>query len=156
MVFGFDTDTLGSFDNTVRYLVKNRLGSANFNILTPHPGTKVRERLQREGRLLNSDWQNYDHQNVVFKPANMTPFELLSGNFSAWRKFYTPASVLKRLPANMAQPGMYLATNYGLMRGFASRKQEPRAGLTWLKQNDLAGISGKWGAEDGGGHPDNG
>ncbi len=124
MVFGFDTDTLGSFDDTVRYLVKNRLGSANFNILTPHPGTKVRERLKREGRLLNSDWQNYDHQNVVFKPMNMTPFELQSGNSAAWRKFYSPASVLKRLPANMAQPGMYLATNYGLMRGFASRKRE--------------------------------
>jgi hypothetical protein len=124
MVFGFDTDTLGSFDDTVRYLVKNRLGSAQFNILTPRPGTKIRERLKREGRLLNSDWQNYDHQNVVFKPMNMTPFELQSGNSAAWRKFYSPASVLKRLSANMAQPGMYLATNYGLMRGFASRKRE--------------------------------
>ncbi len=113
MVFGFDTDTKEIFDETVRFLIKNKVSTVSFNILTPYPGTKIYEDLKKENRLTITDWRYYDHNTVVFQPKNMTPYELQIGKFNARKKFYRISSVLKRLPGNLYSPVIYFATNYG-------------------------------------------
>ncbi len=113
MVFGFDNDTKEVFEETVNFLIKNKVSTVSFNILTPYPGTKTYEDLKRENRLLTNDWKYYDHNTVVFKPPNMTPFELQLGKIRARLKFYSISSVLRRLNGNLYGIGIYLATNYG-------------------------------------------
>jgi len=113
MVFGFDNDTKEVFEETVNFLIKNKVSTVSFNILTPYPGTKTYEDLKRENRLLTSDWKYYDHNTVVFRPPNMTPFELQLGKIKARLKFYSISSVLRRLNGNLYGIGIYLATNYG-------------------------------------------
>jgi len=113
MVFGLDSDKKEIFDETVRFLIKNKVSTVSFNVLTPYPGTKVYEDLKKENRLTTTDWRYYDHNTVVFEPKNMSRYELQTGKTEARKKFYSIPSVLKRLPGNMYSPLIYLAMNYG-------------------------------------------
>jgi radical SAM superfamily enzyme YgiQ (UPF0313 family) len=116
MVFGFDNDTKETFNDTVRFLIKNKVSSVSFNILTPYPGTKTYDDLKKENRLISGDWRHYNHNTVVFKPKNMTPYELQVGKIKARKMFYSLPSVLLRLFGNLYSPIIYLATNYGHMK----------------------------------------
>jgi len=116
MVFGFDNDTKEVFDETVRFLIKNKVSTVSFNILTPYPGTRTYEELKMENRLTIRDWRYYDHNTVVFKPKKMTAFELQQGKIKARKKFYSLWSVLWRLPGNLYSPVIYFATNIGHMK----------------------------------------
>lgn len=116
MIFGFDNDKKEVFNDTVRFLIKNRISTVSFNILTPYPGTKTFADLKNAGRLLTSDWKYYDHNTVVFQPTNMTPFELQAGKTLARKKFYRLPSVMKRFMGNLYSPLIYFATNYGHMK----------------------------------------
>lgn len=116
MIFGFDSDTKEIFNETVRFLIKNKVSTVSFNILTPYPGTKIYEDLKKENRLTTTDWRYYDHNTVVFKPTNMTPYELQTGKTDARKKFYSISSVLKRLSGNLYNPVIYFPANYGHMK----------------------------------------
>jgi len=116
MVFGFDNDTSEVFNETVQFLIKNKVSTVSFNVLTPYPGTKTYEDLKKENRLITTDWRYYDHNTVVFKPKNMTPYELQMGKINARKNFYRISSVLKRLSGNLYNPVIYFATNYGHMK----------------------------------------
>ena len=48
------------------FLMRNKISTTSFNVLTPYPGTKVYEQFKEEGRLLTTDWKYYDHTTVVF------------------------------------------------------------------------------------------
>lgn len=116
MVFGFDNDTRATFKETVKFLMRNKVSTVSFNVLTPYPGTKVYDELKKENRLTTTNWKYYDHNTVVFKPKNMTGYELQIGKVNARKKFYTIFSVLNRLRGNLYSPIIYFATNYGHMK----------------------------------------
>jgi radical SAM superfamily enzyme YgiQ (UPF0313 family) len=116
MIFGFDTDTPDVFDDTVKFLKRNKVSTASLNVLTPYPGTRTYEGLKNEGRLLTTDWKYYDHCTVVFKPKNMTPLELQLGTVRAGNEFYAATSVFTRLFGNLYNPVLYLATNFNQMK----------------------------------------
>ncbi len=116
MIFGLDNDTKEIFDKTVRFLKKNKVSTVSFNVLSPYPGTKVYENFKKENRLTTNDWKFYDHNTVVFRPKNMTPYELQIGKTNSRKKFYSISSVLSRLLGNLYNPVLYLAMNYGHMK----------------------------------------
>jgi len=96
-IFGLDGDDPGVFTRTVAFARRVGLAAAQFGLLTPFPGTPLRERLEREKRVLESDWSRYTISNVVFRPANMTPEALQAGFEWAYRSFYSYASIARRL-----------------------------------------------------------
>jgi hypothetical protein len=51
--------------------------------------------MEKEGRILTKDWQDYDMLHVVFKSLNMTPRELQRLFFHSLKRFYTFRSALK-------------------------------------------------------------
>jgi radical SAM superfamily enzyme YgiQ (UPF0313 family) len=116
MIFGFDNDTKETFNETVRFLIRNKVSIASFNVLTPYPGTKIYENFKNENRLITTEWMYYDHNTVVFKPINMTPYELQIGKINARKKFYSLSSVMKRSLGNLFNPLIYFAINYGHMK----------------------------------------
>lgn len=122
LVFGFDGDTEATFPETLDFLNRNKIGSASINILTPYPGTEIHKRFAREGRLLTTDWRYYDHSTVVYRPAQMTPYELQSRTRWVIDEFTKLSSIARRLPANLNHPLLYLALNLGLRK---SRKEAP-------------------------------
>jgi radical SAM superfamily enzyme YgiQ (UPF0313 family) len=97
-VFGFDEDGPDVFDRTLDFIVKQRLECATFHILTPYPGTPFFSRLEAEGRILTRDWSLYDTAHVVFRPARMTPGELLAGYRRSYRRLYAWPTILARRP----------------------------------------------------------
>jgi radical SAM superfamily enzyme YgiQ (UPF0313 family) len=87
-VFGMDDDDESVFARTVAWAVGQGIETATFHILTPYPGTVLYHRMQRQGRLLHSDWDLYDTRHVVYQPAKLTPATLEAGYWQAYRDFY--------------------------------------------------------------------
>lgn len=96
-IFGFDQDDPGVFGRTVEFARQIRLAAAQFGILTPFPGTPLRERLEREKRITDRDWARYTISNVVYRPVRMSAEALQSGYDWAYRSFYSYPSILGRL-----------------------------------------------------------
>jgi radical SAM superfamily enzyme YgiQ (UPF0313 family) len=98
IVFGFDEDTEAIFGETLDFLESAGVQNATFNILTPYPGTRLFQRLEAEGRILTRDWRLYNgRRDVVYQPRQMSPEALLEGYRYANRRFYSPASIARRL-----------------------------------------------------------
>ncbi len=100
-VFGFDEDDTTVFENTLRFVEEARIDFANFNILTPLPGTEIYNTFKKEDRIFTYDWSQYDFSHAVFYPARMTPEELQEGHRFLYTKFYALPSMFKRLPRNL-------------------------------------------------------
>lgn len=98
-VFGYDHDTVQSFDATVDFARDNGLFLANFNPLTPTPGTPLYERMKEEGRLLYDPWwldPRFRYGSSCFHPRGMSAAELTAGVIHARRRFYGLGSILRR------------------------------------------------------------
>jgi len=95
-IFGFDDDDKHVFQNTVDMVNELKIDIPRYALYTPYPGTRAFNRLDAENRLLHKDWQFYDTQHVVFKPAAMSPQELDKGFKWAFRKTYSMGSSMRR------------------------------------------------------------
>lgn len=95
-VFGFDGDDKNVFRETVSFIKRNNIDCPQLTVLTPFPGTSLREELLAQGRILHSRWEKYDVGNVVFQPKQMTPEELQTGYNWACEQVYSWNAILKR------------------------------------------------------------
>ena len=112
-VFGFDNDTLDSFDETVEFVMAARMDLPRYAIAVPFPGTGLYRRLKAEGRITTEDWSLYDGQHVVFEPRNMTAGQLLHHTRRAWTTTYSYRSILKRLGGSRTRLSMSIPANLG-------------------------------------------
>jgi radical SAM superfamily enzyme YgiQ (UPF0313 family) len=149
-VFGYDRDTVDSFDATVDFAIENRFFLANFNPLTPTPGAALLDRLARERRLIHDRWwldPTYRYGHATFHPKGMTAGELTEGCWNARRRFNTVGSILRRAldaRTNLRSPqrlGIYLAANLVTRREIHA-KQGRRLGAA----ESSAGVEPSWGA----------
>ncbi len=112
-VFGLDQDTPEVFRRTAEFVIEAAIDLPRFAIATPFPGTPYFERLESEGRILTQDWELYDGQHVVFRPARMSARELSQGHEKAWRHTYRYGSIARRLLGSRVQLPISLASNLG-------------------------------------------
>jgi len=96
-IFGFDTDTKDVFKQTLKIIDELKIDVVDFCILTPFPGTPIYEKFEKEGRILTKDWSKYTMKNVVFKPSNMSPDELINGVKWLYKNYYSTPNTLKRI-----------------------------------------------------------
>jgi radical SAM superfamily enzyme YgiQ (UPF0313 family) len=124
VVFGFDCDGPGVFDETLAFLRENGIDQATFNVLTPYPGTPLFARLKAEGRILTEDWSKYNsREDVVFQPKHMTPGQLLAGFRYVNREFYKPGNVFARMRRSRTNTHWTLPLNliyWALLKGRGS------------------------------------
>lgn len=111
VVVGFDGDDPGVFPATLEWLVANRVASMTAHILTPYPGTRLHDRLEREGRIIDRNLERYNTAHAVFRPANMSPAELEAGYRWIYSEFYSWANILRRWPSGRGQHTSYLMFN---------------------------------------------
>ena len=96
-ILGYDHDGPDTFERILEFCDKAKIDGALFPILTPYPGTLLRERLKKEERILTDQWDLYDMEHVTFVPRGMSPeklqegFEWLNSSFLSW------GSVFRRL-----------------------------------------------------------
>ena len=103
---------------------------------TPFPGTGLFRRLKSEGRILSYDWNLYDGQHVVFRPAQMTVEQLHDGIRTAWKHAYSYRSILSRLSASPSSLPVYIGANLGYR--FYAHNLHRYYNCDWI-----AGLSGK-------------
>jgi radical SAM superfamily enzyme YgiQ (UPF0313 family) len=129
IVFGFDHDTPSIFSETVDFLESAGVQNATFNILTPFPGTRLFQRLDKEGRILTRDWRKYNSRSdVVYQPRQMSVPELLNGFRYANERFYSLPSLTKRLAHSPVQLWWTLPLNLAYAyqwNKYRYRKKDP-------------------------------
>ncbi|MCP3953317.1 MAG: B12-binding domain-containing radical SAM protein [Desulfobacterales bacterium] len=108
-IFGFDNDTCDTITQTLAFCIESKLELAFFTVLTPFPGTALFKRLDREGRIINRNWDDYTMDQCVFQPQHFSPEELTTCVSLAEKKFFSLKSIFKR-----SQFGM----NYGYLEKF--------------------------------------
>ena len=96
-ILGSDSDDLSCFKRLRDFIEENNLILNLINILVPFPGTRLYERLEKEGRILTKDWRKYDMKHVVFKPKKMTPDELLDGFIWVNQEIYSLKAIYKKI-----------------------------------------------------------
>ena len=105
LVFGYDTERENTCDLTLAFLRENKVPAVYFNILTPHIGTPLYDRMRSEGRLIDPDdigrWPGLI---CYFRPKHCTPGELEEKVKRMYRTFYSLKSMVGRLglPTSMA------------------------------------------------------
>jgi radical SAM superfamily enzyme YgiQ (UPF0313 family) len=125
-IFGFDGDTPDTIQSTVKFAKENRLTGVNYCHLTPFPGTRLFENLEKEGRLFHHDWSRYDRQNIVFQPRHFQPQELQNWIFWAYRQTYNVRSLWERRPFSFQHFSLYLALNFGYMKGVRKMERDAK------------------------------
>lgn len=95
-VLGFDHDKIDIFNKTLDFLKEARIDALQLTVLTPFPGTPLFKKMDREKRIFDKNWENYDLSNVVIKPANMTAEELSRGYKGTLREFYSWSRIISR------------------------------------------------------------
>jgi radical SAM superfamily enzyme YgiQ (UPF0313 family) len=135
-VFGYDEDTPDSFDQTLEFALRSRFFVANFNPLTPTPGTPLYERLKAEGRLLYDRWwlhPDFRYGQAMFRPRGMSADDLTEGCFRVRKAFNRYGAIAQRAWNTRANCrslfhlGMFLAANL-VSRREIYRKQGQRLG----------------------------
>ncbi|MFH1782631.1 MAG: radical SAM protein [Candidatus Omnitrophota bacterium] len=95
-MLGLDSDSLSIFDKVIDFIDENNLYASQITILTPLPGTRLRERLKKEKRLLSKNWDDYTFLKATFTPNLMTAKELEEGLFKVYRGIYNRRMNIKR------------------------------------------------------------
>jgi radical SAM superfamily enzyme YgiQ (UPF0313 family) len=114
IMFGFDTDDQDVFKDTLTVCERLGIDGVTPSILTPLPGTPIFDQLKNEGRLLCSDWTNYNGKTrVAFQPKNMTAEELYNGYMGFRKHLYSFRSIMKRLSISRTNVMHNLMMNLG-------------------------------------------
>ncbi|MBN1897363.1 MAG: B12-binding domain-containing radical SAM protein [Spirochaetes bacterium] len=96
-VFGFENDNRSVIKETIRFANSNPIGTCQFLILTPLPGTETFRKFKQQKRIHFYDWSLYDTHHAVFEPEKLTPDELQKAQIKAHQSFYSLRKILKRL-----------------------------------------------------------
>lgn len=107
-VFGFDEEDTSVFKRTVDFVRKLNIEVPQFTLLTPYPGTVLREKMEKASRILHNQWEKYDVNHVVFQPLRMKVGELQAGYDRSCQAAYSYLSILKRLVKSL----VYLRSFY--------------------------------------------
>jgi radical SAM superfamily enzyme YgiQ (UPF0313 family) len=109
-IFGYEHDTLDSFDQAAEFAIEQDMYIAAFNHLTPFPGTPLYKRLEAEGRLRFPAWwldPAYRYNMLPFRPTALTPEDVTNGCVRARRRFYGWRSILRRSVAHCSEPFVF-------------------------------------------------
>jgi radical SAM superfamily enzyme YgiQ (UPF0313 family) len=135
-VFGYDEDTVESFDVALDFALHWKFFLANFNPLMPMPGTRLYHRLGTEGRLRYDRWwlsSDFRYGHAMFHPRKMTADELTEGCYRTRLAFNRYSSIFRRAMdrktncRSLHRLGMYLLSNT-ISRREIRRKQGLRLG----------------------------
>lgn len=130
-VFGYDADTPQAFARAADFALQQSMAIANFNPLTPMPGTGLYARLQANGTLLRPDWwidPAFRYGDAIFTPKGMTSDELRDGPMQARRAFYSWHSILARAARGVRLWRRPMSVGLMLVANWISRRE------IWRKQ----------------------
>jgi radical SAM superfamily enzyme YgiQ (UPF0313 family) len=116
-VIGNDHESAAYYKALAQFLLRSGIDIVQISILTPLPGTTLMERLQKEGRLIHTDfpqdWDKYRFSYMVHQPQGVeTDTVYMGDNFIKNRLYSFPAypyRILKSL-SNLKNPSNFYAS----------------------------------------------
>ena len=112
-MLGFDGDTEESILKMTDYIEEIGVDIPRFAILTPYPNTPTYERLSAEGRMISTDWNDYDSIHATFAPKNFSARELEELLATVSNECYTLKRIWKRAVRNPYGGFLKLGVNLG-------------------------------------------
>lgn len=101
LVFGLDTDSVEDLKNRANYAIQSGIDAMQATIITPLPGTRLFSRLEKENRLLYTnfpeDWKHYHFLEVIHQPKKMKPEELSKTMQECWTQMWNEKTLYKKL-----------------------------------------------------------
>jgi radical SAM superfamily enzyme YgiQ (UPF0313 family) len=96
-IVGLDGDRPEVFRGLRDFIRDTQMHDAQVTIQTPLPGTALRARLEREGRLLSPDrWELHDFFHVLYRPLRLTGSQLARGQSWLYRQIHDPRAQAAR------------------------------------------------------------
>ncbi len=96
-IVGFDNDNESTFDQVINFIKSNCLYNAQASILTPFPGTEIRNRLLSENRILPTSWENYTGCDVNFTHKKLSKKQLEDGLVHIYKSINTKSFYEKKM-----------------------------------------------------------
>lgn len=98
MIIGTDSDDLGAFDRTARFLREAAVTHHQCHPLIAPPGTRMWYELKRQGRLIAFSDDMRDRLDITTNilPARMTRAELMEGMADYWDQVHDPQDYTRR------------------------------------------------------------
>lgn len=127
-VLGGDHDNKKTVWDTLNFAIRHKIDTIQLMILTPFPGTRVQEDLQREKRIFNNDWDLYDGQHAVFKPKLISARELQSNTVRAYTKFYSLFNAFSLLAKLKFRNAFFRFMGHSIVRGWKKHNNN----MEWL------------------------
>ena len=109
-IIGDDNTSQKSADHLKSFIEGNHVFHVLLNVLTPYPGTRLLEEMNRENRILTSEPQLYNIRNIVFMPKGITPAQLeelylsLCNNIFRYNAVYRRGKALLNLTDRLYLP----------------------------------------------------
>ncbi|MBD3391260.1 MAG: radical SAM protein [Chitinivibrionales bacterium] len=85
---GRDWDDTGIADRILDLYIKAGIRTSEFFFFTPYPGSVHWERLERQGRIFDKDWRNYNGAHVVAEHPAMSVDQLREQFTKVWTEFF--------------------------------------------------------------------
>ena len=96
-ILGLDHDTEEVFENVRDFIFETKLIGFQILILTPIPGTRVRERLIKEDRITNiNDWSRYSTYQLNHRLNHMSKQTFEKGMVRLFKEVYSDESFHRR------------------------------------------------------------
>lgn len=133
-VLGAEDDDEKTVWDTLKFAIKEKIDTIQMSILTPFPGTKVHEFLEKERRIFTRDWSLYDGQHIVFKPKLLSAKELQLIVVRAYTKFYSLRRLFSLLLKLRFRNAFFNFMGYAIV----NKWKEYNHKMPWLPQHHPA------------------
>ncbi len=95
-ILGLDEDDETVFDDVIHFINNNNLLGAQITILTPFPGSRLRERMTAEQRIVSNDWDYYTAWNAVIRHKKLSAEQLEEGLMKVYSEIYNKKTFINR------------------------------------------------------------
>jgi radical SAM superfamily enzyme YgiQ (UPF0313 family) len=97
-IVGFDEDDATVFDSIAEFIINNNLYGAQISVLTPFPGTRLRDTLEKENRLmLSAGWNTYTGFDADYIPKKISRDDLERGVVRVYQRITEKEVFLKNM-----------------------------------------------------------
>ncbi len=98
-ILGLDHDDLTAFERLADFVDRYAVDNPLAQVLIPHPGTRLRASLERQGRIVHSDWDEYGRifGRIAYRPNLMSADELRAGQLWLIDKIWSMPAVASRV-----------------------------------------------------------
>jgi radical SAM superfamily enzyme YgiQ (UPF0313 family) len=105
-ICGLDNDGPESFEQFFEVSHRSGMDMIMVGILTPYPQTRLYQRMQKEGRIFDTNWEHYDGCHVVYQPLRMTVDQLMDGYLELYRNIIKRKSLFAEVYERYTQYGL--------------------------------------------------